>query len=341
MLRVGIVGATGYTGRELVRLLGRHRRVQLTCLTSESHAGEAFSEVFPEFAGLCAINLEKFSPERLQEKADFLFSALPHGLSRERVPELLKISGRVIDLSGDFRLTDAALYPVWYGYEHGREALLKESVYGLPELNRQAIAGARLVANPGCYPTSILLALKPLLQEKLVDLGEIIIDAKSGVSGAGRSPKLPFHYPECSENFKAYRVASHQHTPEIEEQAGLLAGDGDIIVNFTPHLVPMVRGILSTIYLKLKKPLPQEDLFSLFKAHYGEETFVRIHLPPRLPETRFVWGTNFCDLSLRLDGRNGRLILVSAIDNLVKGAAGQAVQNMNIMQGWPEEEGLF
>lgn len=340
MLRVGIVGATGYTGRELVRLLLGHKEVKITCLTSDSHAGQKFSQVFPEFLRLCDWTLVKAEAKHLQDETDFLFSALPHGLSREKVPELLQGSKKVIDLSGDFRLKDAGLYPVWYGYEHPRQDLLKESVYGLPEVNREAIAGARLVANPGCYPTSILLALKPVLQAGLVDPKDIIADAKSGVSGAGRSPKLPFHYPECSENFKAYRVASHQHTPEIEEQAAILAG-GAALINFTPHLVPMLRGILSTIYAKLVKPWSEEDLFRLYEEHYGREPFVRLHLPPGLPETRYVRDTNFCDLALRVDSRNRRLILVAAIDNLVKGAAGQAVQNMNIMHGWREEEGLL
>lgn len=342
MLRVGIVGATGYTGRELVRLLTRHRLLELTCLTSDSRAGELFSDVFPDFRGLCDLQLEKFEGDMVGKKVDFLFSALPHGLSQERVPELLGLCEKVIDLSGDFRLTDPALYPLWYGYGHRREDLLKEAVYGLPELNRQEVAAARLVANPGCYPTSVLLALKPLLKAgaNLVDPKDIIIDAKSGVSGAGRSPKLPFHYPECSENFKAYRVAAHQHTPEIEEQAGRLAGER-LTVNFTPHLVPMVRGILSTLYARLTEPLAEEELLELYREHYRGEPFLRLHAPPSLPETRFVWGSNFCDLALRVDKRNGRLILISVIDNLIKGAAGQAIQNMNIMQGWPETEGLL
>lgn len=340
MLRVGIVGATGYTGRELVRLLLGHKEVEITCLTSESHAGQKFSHVFPEFLERCDLTLQKYDGQELQAETDFLFSALPHGLSQERVPGLLEVSHKVIDLSGDFRLKDGSLYPLWYGYEHRRPDLLAEGVYGLPEVNREEIAGARLVANPGCYPTSILLAIKPVLQEGLVDPQDIIADAKSGVSGAGRSPKLPFHYPECSENFKAYRVACHQHTPEIEEQAAMLAG-GKVLINFTPHLVPMVRGILSTIYLKLTAPVSEKELFCLYEKHYAGETFVRMHPPPGLPETRYVRDTNFCDLALRLDGRNRRLILVAAIDNLIKGAAGQAVQNMNIMHGWREEEGLL
>ncbi len=253
---------------------------------------------------------------------------------------MLSAVEKVIDLSGDFRLTDAALYEEWYGYKHQSKELLVESVYGLPELNREKIKTAKLIANPGCYPTAALLALLPALKNKLIDLTSIIIDAKSGVSGAGRAAKLPFHFPECNENFKAYRLAKHQHVPEIEEQAAMLVGE-NIILNFTPHVIPMTRGILNTVYLKLTENINQEEIFSLYQEYYATEKFVRILLPPELPETRHVTGTNFCDISLRLDTRNNRLIVVSVIDNLVKGAAGQAVQNMNILQGWAEEEGLI
>lgn len=218
--------------------------------------------------------------------------------------------------------------------------MLKESVYGLPEINRENIAGARLVANPGCYPTSALIGLKPLLTAGVAVADDIIIDAKSGVTGAGRTPKLPYHYPEMNDNFKAYKVTGHQHTPEIEEQAAGLAGE-KALVRFTPHLLPLNRGILSTIYLKLKEPFTEEDLFTFYHACYDEEPFVRILDAPGLPETRYVMGTNFCDVSLRLDDRTGRVIVITAIDNLVKGAAGQAVQNLNILMGWPETEGLL
>ncbi len=340
MIRVGIVGATGYTGRELVRLMLRHPRVSLTALTSESHAGKYFADIYPEFTGLTPLKLESFSQAALAIKTDFIFSALPHGLSLEKIPLLLQAAPKVVDLSGDYRLKEATLYEEWYGYKHGQETLLGESVYGLPEVNRAAIRSARLVANPGCYPTSALLALKPLLNRGVLDTGDIIIDSKSGVSGAGRTPALPFHYPEVNENFKAYKVVGHQHTPEIEEQAAFLAG-GTVTLNFTPHLIPMTRGILSTLYLTLKAKLSQEELLEFYQEDYKEEPFVRLRMPPALPETRFVWGSNFCDISLRLDERTGRLIVISAIDNLVKGAAGQAVQNFNIMQGFLETEGLI
>ncbi|HHX78010.1 MAG TPA: N-acetyl-gamma-glutamyl-phosphate reductase [Firmicutes bacterium] len=339
MLKIGIIGATGYTGRELVRILVKHPGVEISLVTSESYAGQKYSQVYPEFKGVFEQVLEKYRKEALS-RADVLFSALPHGSSREKVPELLEAADKVIDLSGDYRLKDASLYAAWYGYEREGDPLLKESVYGLPEINRENIAGARLVANPGCYPTSALIGLKPLLTAGVAVADDIIIDAKSGVTGAGRTPKLPYHYPEMNDNFKAYKVTGHQHTPEIEEQAAGLAGE-KALVRFTPHLLPLNRGILSTIYLKLKEPFTEEDLFTFYHACYDEEPFVRILDAPGLPETRYVMGTNFCDVSLRLDDRTGRVIVITAIDNLVKGAAGQAVQNLNILMGWPETEGLL
>ncbi len=340
MLRVGIVGATGYAGKELVRILLRHSKVQITTITSESYAGSSFGAVYPEFRGLFDYVLSRFDQEELKAKTDLVFSALPHGLSQEKVPLMLSAVEKVIDLSGDFRLSDASLYEEWYGYKHQAKELLADSVYGLPELNKEKIKTAKLIANPGCYPTAALLALLPALKNKLIDLTSIIIDAKSGVSGAGRTAKISFHFPECNENLKAYRLGKHQHVPEIEEQATIMAGE-NIILNFTPHLIPMTRGILNTIYLRLTENINQDKIFSLYSEYYSKESFVRILFPPELPETRYVTGTNFCDISLRLDIRNNMLIVVSVIDNLVKGAAGQAVQNMNILQGWPEEEGLI
>jgi N-acetyl-gamma-glutamyl-phosphate reductase len=338
MVKVAIVGATGYTGRELAGLLVRHPHAEPTYLTSESFAGQTLDQVYPQFRSVLEAPLEKLDMAKVAE-CDFIFSALPHGLSVDTVPELLKTGKKVVDLSGDFRLTRAALYPEWYGYEHRFPELLGKSVYGLPELNREKIKEATLVANPGCYPTSILLALKPLLAEGVIDTNDIIVDAKSGVSGAGRSPKLPFHFPECTENFKAYKVAGHQHTPEIEQELAVVAGS-PVTLTFTPHLIPMIRGILSTIYLRTVQDMGEEMIWELYKKHYGNEPFIRLLLPPELPETKYVSGTNFCDISLRLDKRTGRLIVISAIDNLMKGAASQAVQNMNLMMGWPQEAGL-
>ena len=338
MLKVAIVGATGYTGREVAGILARHPYARPSYLTSESFAGQCLHDVYPQFRSVLELPLEKPELEKLAE-CDFIFSALPHGLSVDTVPELLTTGKKVVDLSGDFRLKDSSLYPVWYGYEHHQSAHLTKSVYGLPEVNRNLIRDANLVANPGCYPTSVLLALKPLLAEGVVTADDIIVDAKSGVSGAGRSPKLPFHFPECTENFKAYKVTGHQHIPEIEQELSNIAGT-TVTLTFTPHLVPMIRGILSTIYLRVKGSLDEKALWDVYKKHYGNEPFIRLLLPPELPETKYVSGSNFCDLSLRLDKRTGRLIVLSAIDNLIKGAAGQAVQNMNIMMGWPEETGL-
>ncbi|EEG77379.1 N-acetyl-gamma-glutamyl-phosphate reductase [Dethiobacter alkaliphilus] len=338
MLKVAIIGATGYTGRELAGILARHPHVQPTYLTSESFAGQRLSDVYPQFRSVVDVTLEKPDMDKVAE-CDFIFSALPHGLSVDTVPQLVSTGKKVVDLSGDFRLKDGGLYADWYGYEHNQPQLLANSVYGLPEVNRQQIKKADLVANPGCYPTSVLLALKPLLAEGVVDPQDIIVDAKSGVSGAGRSPKLPFHFPECTENFKAYKVAGHQHTPEIEQELAAVAKE-QVLVTFTPHLVPMIRGILSTIYLRTSGKLSETEIWSLFEKHYGDEPFIRLLKAPALPETKFVSGSNFCDISLRLEERTGRLIVLSAIDNLMKGAASQAVQNMNLMMGWPEETGL-
>ncbi|HHX73417.1 MAG TPA: N-acetyl-gamma-glutamyl-phosphate reductase [Firmicutes bacterium] len=339
MLKAAIVGATGYTGRELVALLSRHPGVRPFYLTSDSYAGKSFAEIYPQFRGSCELTLEKLDVKEAGT-CDIIFAALPHGTSLEIVPHLLATGKKVVDLSGDFRLKEAALYPLWYGYEHKQSALLAESVYGLPEHNREAVRRADLVANPGCYPTSVQLPLIPLLQADLVEAEDIIIDAKSGVSGAGRTPKQPYHFPECAENFKAYKVTGHQHTPEIEQ--GLAAAAGrQVTLLFTPHLVPMIRGILSTMYLRLKPGVKEEDIAALYRKVYADEPFIRLLPAPSLPETKDVSGTNFCDIAFRADRRTGRLIVISAIDNLVKGAAGQAVQNMNIMLGLPETAGLM
>ncbi|NLM46527.1 MAG: N-acetyl-gamma-glutamyl-phosphate reductase [Firmicutes bacterium] len=339
MLKAAIVGATGYTGRELVSILLCHPKVRPFYLTSDSFAGKSIAEIYPQFRGRCELTLEKLDVEKAGA-CDIIFAALPHGTSLDVVPRLLAAGKKVVDLSGDFRLKDAALYPLWYGYEHRQPALLTESVYGLPEQNRDAIRKARLVANPGCYPTSVQLPLIPLLQAGLVEAEDIIIDAKSGVSGAGRTPKQAYHFPECAENFKAYKVTGHQHTPEIEQGLSAAAGR-QVTLLFTPHLVPMIRGILSTMYLRLKPGVDAEDITALYRKVYAGEPFIRLLPEPYLPETKDVSGTNFCDLAFRVDGRTGRLVVISAIDNLVKGAAGQAVQNMNIMLNLPETAGLI
>ncbi len=340
MLKVAVVGATGYTGRELLEILLRHPYARPFCLTSESSAGQRIDQVYPQFRSRLDIALHKVDDMEKLAECDFIFSALPHGLSMDVVPKLLATGKKVVDLSGDYRLKDSGLYPQWYGYRHRCTGWLEKSVYGLPEVKGVEIKKATLVANPGCYPTSVLLPVIPLLKEGLVDPEQIIVDAKSGVSGAGRSPRLPFHFPECTENFKAYKVAEHQHTPEIEQELSQVAGR-EVVVTFTAHLVPMVRGILSTIYLKPVSGAEEETLWQAYEKHYRGKRFVRLLKAPELPETKHVSCTNFCDISFRLDRRAGRLVVISAIDNLVKGASGQAVQNMNIMQGWPEEAGLI
>lgn len=341
MIRVGIVGATGYTGIELLRLLKFHPRVQVTLATTTSQQGEKLSQVHPQFEKIYDLVLEELDLEKVGEEVDLAFCALPHGQSLEKVPGLLDRGIRVIDLSADFRLRDPEDYLRWYGYQHPRPGLLGESVYGLPEIYRDRLPGARLVANPGCYPTSVILGLKPLLEEGLVDVSTLVVDSKSGASGAGRSPSQAFHFAQCTENFKAYRVANHQHTPEIEQELSYLYGNKDVVITFTPHLVPMVRGILSTVYARLAEGVEEKDLEAAFQAHYGEEMFIRLREKPALPETRQVYGTNFVDIAFRVDPRTRRVIVITAIDNLVKGAAGQAIQNMNVLLGWPEDTGLL
>lgn len=338
MLKVAVLGATGYAGKELVSILAHHPYARPYYITSESFSGQSFAQIYPEFRAVCELPLEKLELTKVAA-CDFIFAALPHGLSVKEVPKLLNTGIKVVDFSGDFRLKDASLYPTWYGYEHSSQENLALSVYGLPEYNRAMIRDAELIANPGCYPTSVLLALKPLLAEGLIEAEDIIVDAKSGVSGAGRSPKQAFHFPECTENFKAYKIAAHQHTPEIEQELSNLAGKPVTLI-FTPHLVPMIRGILSTIYVRSAAGVDEATVSAAYQKHYAQEPFIRLLPAQELPETKYVSGTNFCDLAFRLDPRTGRLIVVSAIDNLVKGAAGQAVQNMNIMQNWPEEAGL-
>ncbi len=350
--KIAVLGVTGYTGMELMRLLLVHPGVEVVFASSERFKGQKLSAVHPHLLGLTELVCSALDISSIPEDTDLVFCALPHGKSMEVVPALLGRNFRVIDLSADFRLKDAGLYPQWYDRSHPCPELLEQAVYGLPELYREKIAGAKLVANPGCYPTGILLALAPFLAADLIGTEDIIIDAKSGVSGAGRSPRQPFHYPECNENFKAYRVATHQHTPEIEQEltsvyrTGKGAGRGPengqspVQILFTPHLAPMSRGILATIYASLHGECDERELLDRYRTFYSGELFVKVAEPPFLPETRWVRGTNFCSLSLCKDVRTGKLILISAIDNLVKGASGQAVQNMNIMCGWPEEIGL-
>ena len=339
MLKVAIVGASGYTGVELIRLLHCHSEVVVTCVTSEQSAGKRIDSIFPSLRNRCDLVLEKLDPVKVSEKADIIFTALPHKAAMAVVPTFLDLGKRVIDLSADYRLSDAAVYGEWYE-PHINPELLPEAVYGLPEIRRDLIAGKRLVANPGCYPTSIILALAPLLRNGLINLESIIADSASGVTGAGRSAKVDSLYCEDNEGYKAYAVGGvHRHTPEIEQELSKLAGE-QLRLTFTPHLVPMDRGILSTVYALPESGFVADQLHGLYSDFYAGEPFVRVLPKESLPSTAFVRGTNFCDIAPLIDPRTGRIIIVSAIDNLVKGAAGQAVQNMNIICGFPETMGL-
>ncbi len=339
MIKIAIVGASGYTGLELIRILLQHPEVAITCITSEQSSGKRVSEVFPTLRGKCDLLLENLVPELIAEKAEIIFTALPHKAAMVVVPTFLNLGKKVIDLSADYRLSDEKVYGAWYE-EHLNPELLGDAVYGLPEIRRDRIRGASLVANPGCYPTSIILGLAPLLKNGLIKLDSIIADSASGVSGAGRSAKVESLYCEVNDGYKAYAAGGvHRHTPEIEQELSLLAAQ-EIKITFTPHLVPMDRGILSTIYGAPVMEIHREQLITLYSEFYRSEPFIRVLPDGSLPSTSFVRGSNFCDISPLVDVRTGRLIVISAIDNLVKGASGQAVQNMNLLCGLPETMGL-
>ncbi|MBM9536968.1 N-acetyl-gamma-glutamyl-phosphate reductase [Desulfobulbus alkaliphilus] len=340
MLHVGIVGASGYTGVELARLLATHPDVRITVATSRQYAGLPLAEVFPNLRKRVDIRCENLSPDELIPRADFFFTAVPHKTAMEIVPRLLDAGKKVVDLSADYRLRDAAVYQNWY-QEHTSPQLLGEAVYGLPELYREQIRTARLTANPGCYPTSAILALAPALRQGLIDPATLIIDAKSGTSGAGRAASLGTLFCEVTDGFRPYKVGGHhRHIPEIEQELSIAAGR-PVTVSFTPHLLPQSRGILSTIYATLTPTAGHIDIQALYEAAYADEPFVRVLPAGSLPATQHVRGCNCCDLALQKDERSGRLILMAAIDNIVKGASGQAVQNMNLMHDLPETAGLM
>jgi len=338
MIKAGIIGATGYAGSELVRLLQNHPSATVQTITSQSYEGKPYGEVFENYrheSMLCkAENLDEMA-----ETCDVIFLALPHGIASQKVNAGLLSKTKVIDLGADFRLQDVAVYKEWYNVEHNATDLLGEAVYGLCELNRAQTAGKRLVANPGCYTTCSILSLYPLVAERMIDLDSIIIDAKSGVTGAGRGVNLGVHFCETTESVKAYKVASHRHTPEIEEQLSYAAGK-PITLNFTPHLIPMNRGILATCYAKLLHNYSYEDIHAAYMKHYANEFFIRLTKQGVFPETKWVKGSNFVDIGFAVDARTNRVVVTGALDNLVKGAAGQAVQNMNIIFGLDETEGL-
>ena len=339
MIKVGIIGATGYVGQELVRLLTAHKDVDIKSITSHSYVGQEFDEIYENYKGVFDMVCSEQDLEKIASEVDVMFIALPHGIASGQITESILEKTKVIDIGADYRLKDQDVYEKWYNTEHMSPKLLEEAVYGLCELNREQIKKARLVANPGCYPTSTTLSLLPLLLEDLIEHDSIIVDAKSGVTGAGRGVNLPTHYTECNESMKAYAIASHRHTPEIEEQLSGLA-NSDVIINFTPHLIPMNRGILTTSYAKLKKNMTYDDVKAAYEKHYADEHFVRLTKENVFPETKWVKGSNFCDIGIKVDERTGRVIVVGAIDNMIKGAAGQAVQNMNIMFDLDEKAGL-
>lgn len=338
MHKVAVIGASGYTGVELLRLLAGHPQVAVTCVTSRQQAGQPLREAFPSLAGIYDLTFEAVEPAALAGRADLAFLAVPHQAAMAMVPQLLTAGCKVVDLSADYRLHDAAVYAEWYE-PHRTPELLAEAVYGLPELYREQVRPARLVANPGCYPTSAALALAPLLRNRLIDPATIIIDSKSGTSGAGRAAKVDTLYCEVNEGFKAYGLPRHRHTPEIEQTLSEVAGEA-VTISFTPHLVPVNRGILSTCYASMSTDLSLTELLAVYRAHYAGEFFVRVLPEGQLPNVSQVRGSNFCDVGLAVDPRTRRVVVVAAIDNLVKGAAGQALQNMNLMLGIDEREGL-
>lgn len=338
-IKVSIIGATGYTGSELVRILYRHPEVELVSLTTRSYIGMQMREVYPHLFKYNYLICEEADLAKIFDISDVVFIALPHGHAMPVALEAARYGKKVIDLGADFRFSDYQVYEEWYKVKHQAKELLPEAVYALPEINREEIKGAWLIANPGCYPTSAILALAPLLGEGLIDTGSIVVDSKSGVSGAGRGLSLGSHFSEVNENFKAYNVAAHRHTPEIEQVLSRIAGE-QITITFTPHLLPITRGILSTVYAKLSSDAGVEQLRELYREYYKDEFFVRVLPDGTLPQTKWVAGTNHCDIGLTVDKRTGRAIVITAIDNVVKGASGQAVQNMNIICDLPEDTAL-
>ncbi len=336
MIKAAVLGATGYAGIELVRILTRHPEVKIEIVNSHTFKGQKISEVYPNLTNILDLECTELDLDAAAE-CDIAFTALPHGASKSVIPSLLEKGLKVIDLSGDYRYDDPAVYEEWYGEKHSSPELLKESVYGLCELHRDKIKNARLIGNPGCYTTCSILGAAPLTANKIIDNKTIIIDAKSGVSGAGRGLNLAQHFCECTETTKAYKIGTHRHTSEIEQELSNIAGE-PIILSFTPHLIPQKRGIFATIYANLNGKHTTAEVLDMYKEYYKDEYFVRVR--DGVPETKFVCGSNFVDIGVCVDERVGRVIVTSVIDNLFKGAAGQAVQNMNILFGFDEKTAL-
>lgn len=339
MIKVGIIGATGYAGAELVRLLAGHKEAKILWYGSRSYIDQKYADIYRNMFEIVENVCKDDNLSALSEEADVVFTATPQGFCASMINEEILSKTKVIDLSADFRMKDVSVYEKWYGIEHKSPQYIKEAVYGLCEINREPVKSARLVANPGCYTTCSILSLYPLVKEGLIDPSSIIIDAKSGTSGAGRGAKTDNLFCEVNENMKAYGVATHRHTPEIEEQLGYAAGE-PLILNFTPHLVPMNRGILATCYATLKTGVSEEQVRESYEKYYEKEKFVRLLRGDDYPQTKWVEGSNYMDVNFKVDERTCRIIVMGAIDNLVKGAAGQAVQNMNIMFDLPEDTGL-
>ncbi len=337
-IKVGIVGSTGYVGSELTRLLYNHDHVDIVSLTSKSYVDKNYGDIFENYRHTNIICHEE-NLDQLADECDVIFIALPHGVLSKKLTEKILNKVKIIDLGADYRLKDKDIYEKWYNTNHESSSLLKEAVYGLCEINREDIKKARLIGNPGCYTTCSILSLYPLVKENLIDTQSIIIDAKSGVTGAGRSINLGTHFCETNESIKAYKLASHRHTPEIEEQLSY-ASEKKITLLFTPHLVPMNRGILTTSYATLNNKVTSAEIKAAYEKHYGSEYFIRLTKENVFPETKWVKGSNFVDIGFQVDNRCNRIIVIGAIDNLVRGAAGQAVQNMNILFNYDEKTGI-
>lgn len=338
-MKVGIMGATGFTGAELVRILMQHPEVELAFVDSRTYENQQFDEVYTNLRGKATMKAQSVDPENLPEDVELVFCALPHRISQNMVIPMHEKGMKIVDLSADFRLNDQKTYEEWYQTDHQRPELLKKSVYGLPEWYEKELKKATLTANPGCFPTSILLPLLPLVKEGLVDRQNLVVNSNTGISGAGRKPSPVNLFSQVNENVRAYGIGTHRHTPEIEQELSLAAGS-DITLQFTPHLVPMDRGILSTIVTPSVKGLTLKKVEDCYQAYYGKKPFIRLLTNDSLPETKAVKGSNYCDIAWRMDERSGNLILVTAIDNLIKGSSGEAVQNMNLMLGMPEGTGL-
>ncbi|RYM06700.1 N-acetyl-gamma-glutamyl-phosphate reductase [Sporolactobacillus sp. THM7-7] len=338
-MKAGIVGANGYSGIELIRLLTNHPSVEVEMLISHSTSGSDIQSLYPHLSGILERKLEDFDANELARRTDVVFFATPAGVSKDLLPECLERGLICIDLSGDFRLRDPEAYQSWYHRPPADHGLLQDAVYGLSEINRRQIAGASFIANPGCYPTAALLGLAPAIKDGAIDLNSIIIDGKSGVSGSGRKAAIGNIYSEVNESVKAYKIGAHQHTPEIEQAIEAMSGQSETIT-FTTHLIPMTRGLMCTIYATLAKGYSTREFIQKYEQFYEKSPFVRIRPLGTWPATKDVVGSNYCDIGLNADGRARRLTIVSVIDNVVKGAAGQAIQNLNIIKGWDEQEGL-